>query len=80
MMYKQTTDFVDTRTGEVLYTKNTYFTMDDVANKGIGEMVKYHLTNTFKEINGFIAVISTWDYDDGTTLQMRITLLKNFRD
>lgn len=54
--------------------------MDDVANKGIGEMVKYHLTNTFKEINGFIAVISTWDYDDGTTLQIRITLLKNFRD
>lgn len=80
MMIKQVTYFVDTRTGEVLYSRTTHFTMDEVANKEIGKMVKYELTNTFKKINGFIAVVSTWDYEDGTTLQIRITLLRNFED
>ena len=76
MMIKQVTDFVDTRTGEDLCSRETHFTMDDVANKEIGKMVKYELTNTFKEINDFIVVISTWDYEDGTALQIGITLIK----
>lgn len=70
-MIKETTDFVDTETGEVLCTMNIFLnTLECAYDKKLARETAYYLNELIKRYFDPIAVISTRTNERNKTLQM----------
>lgn len=70
---KETTDFINAETGEVLFSIDTF--LDTLESHYDREMAVCLLDNNINFYEyPFIVVVSTRDYESGSTLQIRTTL------
>ena len=70
---KETTDFINAETGEVLLSIDTF--LDTLESPHDREMaVRLGNNANFYKCPFIVVVVSTCDYDNGSTLQIRTTL------